>query len=513
MNKFRVWVSPLSIFLLSLIFRITNLNLIEFKGDEATNLYLAAQPIFGHPMPYGGTVSSVGVLNPPIFNYMLFPFTLISLDPKVISFMIGLLNSVAIVFLFLLIKKFYDEKLAFIATILLALSPWAIIYSRKIWPQDFILFLVIPLLYSVYKIKENNNKYWIIYTSFSLFLIQLHQSGLFFVPLLTLFLILSKVKIDLRFIIIGAIIGLIPLIPYLSYEISNHCPDCKAYQEAKKSLNGKFPVVFARPLQILSQGDFQSLLYNDMAKFAKDFPLAYKLRQIFYLEYLLLPLGLILFWKNIKKERLFVYLCVFLPIVYFLSSIVPHMHYFIVILPLLFLFLSYTIYIFITNKNIALKYLGKIILISLTTTSVIFDFSFFSLVGEKKNISGDYGTIFSVNEKIAKDRLKGYEKDPRYNLMLLASYVPKDSVYGNLPLGKMLYSRDKIKNKILYLDKRLQDVPVDEEAKRELISFYTESKLSRETIELLRDKTKIIPAYNDILLEIEKVYDLSKNNK
>ena len=55
----------------SAIFRITNLNLIEFKDDEAINLFLAARPLFGHPFPPGGTVSSIGLLNPPFFNYLL----------------------------------------------------------------------------------------------------------------------------------------------------------------------------------------------------------------------------------------------------------------------------------------------------------------------------------------------------------------------------------------------------------------------------------------------------------
>lgn len=503
----------LFVFLISSLFRLTYLSLIEFKGDEATNLFLAAQPLFGNPMPYGGTVSSVGVLNPPIFNYFLFPFVLVSLDPKTIVFMIGFLNSLALAFLFLIIKRFYNTKIALITISLFAFSPWAIIYSRKIWPQDFIIFLLVPLFYSIHKlIKENNTKYWIPYVFLSLFLIQLHQSGLFFVPLLTLFLFINKVKINIKAILIGLFIGIIPLLPYISFEKGNNCPDCKAYIAAKKSLSGKFPIVFARPLQILSQGDFQFLLYDDMEKFSKNFPAAFNLRRIFYIEYLLLPLGLFLFWKKNKKYRILVYTSILLPVLYYLSSVVPHMHYFIILMPFIFLFLGFSLYTLLSDKRPLIKYSGGIILISILLTSLIFDFSFFNFLSQKKNIRGDYGTVFFISEKKAKDSLKGFEKDPKYNEMLLASYMPKDAVYGDQPLGKMLYPYNKIEYRVSSLDKRLSEVPVDEEAKRELIAYYTSPKPTKDTINLLERKTKIIAGYKDILSEVEKLYT-SQNSK
>lgn len=63
----------LIIILSALIFRITNLRLIEFKVDEAINLFLASRSLFGQSFPPGGTVSSIGILNPPLFNYFLLP--------------------------------------------------------------------------------------------------------------------------------------------------------------------------------------------------------------------------------------------------------------------------------------------------------------------------------------------------------------------------------------------------------------------------------------------------------
>ena len=205
----------LLILLLSLIFRVTNLGLIEFKTDEAINLLLASRPLFGHPFAPGGTVSSIGILNPPLFTYLLFPLTVISLDPRWISFSIALINSISIAFLFLVIKKYYNKNIALISTILMAFSPWAIIYSRKIWTQDLLIPFFVPFFYSLHKLLiEKKQIFWIPYAIFALFLIQLHQIIIVFIAIITAFLLLQKIKINVKYILVGSAIGIVPLIPY-----------------------------------------------------------------------------------------------------------------------------------------------------------------------------------------------------------------------------------------------------------------------------------------------------------
>ncbi len=224
------------------IFRLTNLNLIEFKCDEAINLFLASRPLFGHPFPPGSTVSSIGILNPPLLNYLIFPFTLVSIDPKAVSLFIGVLNTLAIGLFFLLVDKYYNRMTALIASILLAFAPWPILLSRKIWAQDFIFPLTIPLLFSLHKIVfEKKEKQWTTFVFFSLLLIQLHQSTIFFLAPLTLFLLLSKVKWSFKYIFVGLILGVVPVIPYLLYFLN----DPQAIFVAKERLtNNYYPIIF-----------------------------------------------------------------------------------------------------------------------------------------------------------------------------------------------------------------------------------------------------------------------------
>lgn len=507
--RFPVLFFFLIITISSAVFRITNLSLIEFKADESINLFLASRPLFGHPFPPGGTVSSVGILNPPLLNYILFPFLLISLDPKIISFCIGLLNSFAIGFLFLIINRYYGLKVAFIASILLAFSPWSIIFSRKIWAQDFIFIFTLPLFFSLHKIiLERKMIYWILLTCSSLFLIQLHQSTIFFLLPFISGLFLQKVKFNIKYITIGLIIGLLPLIPYLLYQISNH----QGFLEIAGRLAFRRSLsLFLRPFQILGQGDFQSLLGGDMLTFANYYPIIYKLKSFFYIEYLFLPISMFLFWKKFKQLRLLTYITFLLPFIYFIFRIEPLMHYYIIFIPFLFLFLSFGISFFINLQNILIRGVTFLILFSLISLSIIFNFSFFKLLDKQKEFKGDYGSTFAVSEEISKEIFHKYEKQKEYQEMIIASRIPSNLIYGNHPLAKMIYSRKITENRITELEKRLLLVPEDARIKNELMAYFTYDP-THKTLELLIRKAEILPYYQKVYNEAYSVY-LTKNLK
>lgn len=498
------------IVIFSSLFRTTNLSLIEFKADESINLFLASRPLFGHPLPPGGTVSSVGILNPPLFNYILFPFLLVSLDPKIISFCIGLLNSFAIGFLFLIINRYYGLKIALIASILLAFSPWSIIFSRKIWAQDFIFLLMIPFVLSLHKIIiEKKMFYWTVLTFSSLLLIQLHQSTIFFLLPLILGLFLQKVKFSTKYIIIGLIIGLLPSIPYLLYLTSNNYQgflEVSGRLAFKRSLS-----LFLRPFQILGQGDFQSLIDGDMLTFANNYPIVYQLKRLFYTEYLFLPIGIFLFWKKFQNLRVFIYATIILPFIYFVLRIEPLMHYYIILIPFLFLFLAFTFAYFINSRNIFIKTIFLLILFFLILLSIAFNLAFFNLLDAQKAFKGDYGPAFISGEEITKKIFYKYEKQKEYQEMIIASRIPSNLLYGNRPLAKMIYNRKLTENKILKLEQRLFLVPEDARIKNELMAYFTYNP-THKTLELLIKKAETLPYYQTVYYEAYSVY-LSKNLK
>lgn len=498
----------LLISVLAAIFRVTNLDVIEFKADEAINLFLATRPLFGHPFPPGGTVSSIGLLNPPLLNYLLFPIALFTLDPKMISLFIGFLNSLAVGVFFLIIKRYYGVTTAFVAATLMAFSPWLILFSRKIWPQDLLVVFLIPLIYSLHKLLVEEKKiYWISYVAFSMFVIQLHQASILLITLLTIFLLFKKVKLDWRYIFWGFLIGVIPAVPYLIY-ITRNLNSPEVFMVTKERFSPQFfTATFIRPFQIMSQGNFYFVMGDDMLTFSQKFPLIFKIRQFFYLEYILLPFGMFLFWKNFPKLRLLVYTTITLPILYFLFHVEPFMHYFLFLIPFLFLFLGASFAFFLRLTNFFLRTASLLTFLALVVISITFNLAFFNLLGKQKSFKGDYGTAFVLTEERAKERLKNYQNDKNYEEMILASYLPSQFLYGHLPVARLIYPYEKTQNEIDLLEKRLKEVPEDARIQKQLIAFYTTTPPTSEVIELLKKKSGQLPAYQTIYEEVSKLYE------
>lgn len=499
----------LLVFFLSLLFRVTNLDLIEFKADEGINLFLATRPIFGHGFVPGGTVSSLGITNFPIVNYLLFPLILVSRDPKIISFFIAFINSLAVVAFFIIVRRYYNQTIAFISASLIATSPWAIIFSRKIWPQDFLFPLFIPFFLSLHKIViDNDYRYWILYAISSLLLIQVHHSVLFFVLPLTLVMMLYKVKINFKYLVLGGVLGLIPTFHYIYYQLSTGCFDCKMFLTSGQRVSDQASLfLFIRPFQILNQGNFFPVLGEDVIYFAENFPLAYMLKQFYYLEYILLLVGAFLFYKLFKKIGFIVFPIIILPFIYAFFKLEPHIHYYLIIAPILFLFLGVAFNQLISNKNKLIKYSSIGMFCLLVGLSLYYNYAFFETIRNQKNIKGDYGLIFGDKEKETKQIYSPYKNDAHYEEMIIASYVPNSLSHGDIGISRMLYDPKKTERNIKELEIRLKEVPIDRGAQQELIAYYTKEIPSKRTVETLRIKSERNPGLVSVYEEVKKYFN------
>ncbi len=485
------------ILVLALIFRITNLDLIEFKTDEATNMFLASRPLFGHSMPPAATASSVGILNPPLLNYLLFPLAAISLDPVVVSGMIALINSFAIVGYFYSIKKFFHIRLAVISTLLIAISPWMILYSRKIWAQDFIFPFSAALMFAVLKItRDSDSRYWILYISACLFLIQLHQASIIFLAVLTLGFLGQKI-FHVRYALIGLFIGCIPLLPFLTYQISTGCPDCTRLIHAREK-RAPHPVSahFLRPFQLVSAGNFRFELGDDIIHFAEKHPLSHNARLVSYLVYLLLPLGMFLWWKNEKNLRFIAAACILLPVFYYILKIEQPIHYYLIASPFLFLLVSYPV-----SRFPRLLSVYAAILVSFA----VFSYGFETFLRENNGASGDYGHTYAWYAKGRKTDFEHIMNDPHYHEMYIASFIDTRFWRGTMPTPEMLYRSYRTE---LYLDTlilRLEAVPLDSVTYLELFSYFTKHP-SRETLKHLDTLRNTHPVFQKLYQEVSNAH-------
>lgn len=490
-----------SIFVIVIVasyFRLSYIDLVEYKADEAINVFLSSRPLFGHEMPPGGTVSSVGILNFPLMNYLLFPIVLFTLNGMYISFVIAVVNVISIAAFFLMFKRYHGFLTALFSTFLLSIAPWAIFFSRKIWIQDFIVPLLVPFLYSFYKIKTDKNpSYWLLYAFSFMLLFQIHQTLLFFLVPFTLLMLSSKGRFVFFPALIGLLLGSVPLIPYILFELQNGCPDCSIIFHSSKSLDvSRDFLLFFRPLQISGIGDLFFLMGDDIAEFAQRYHLAFSSRKVFYLQYIFVPVSIVIFWLRNSKYRIFVYSALLVPTLYFVFRIHPKIHYFIVLLPFLFLFVGdSTSYLF--KKNFFFKFTIIFLLICFFAASVLFHKSFFSFVGVRGSLSGDYGDTYKNYQKNIENKFQDYLSNPDLEEMILSYSVPETTFIGTSQFPLMLFDYVSVKNEISALEKQYKKVPVDRRAFNKLIAYYTR-EINSETLMVLRDKRKQYPFYGRI---------------
>lgn len=410
-----LWV--IIIFICAAIFRLTFLDLIEFKLDEARDVY-EMNKFFQNPyLIQRGTIQSTGVYNPPLWYYFLALISLPSRNPQYLSFVIGLLNCVAVAFFYFVVHKFYGQFTGVAAGLLLAFSPWAILMSRKIWAPDLILVLLVPLFYFIFKIThlEGVGKWdWFWVALLLSLIVQLHVSGLFLAAGIVAMLIalhLQGVRAQLGSVLIGLAVSLVPLLPYVAYQFQNNCPDCSAFSNYQNEIKTFDSNVFVRPFQLIGGSSFQIILGDDYQEFSGKFPVINIFNYLFLLEFLLAIIGAVYIFKH--KMYFWAVIPILVTSLYFITQTSAVMHYFVILIPIMILFYALGITQFFHPRGVlAITVITFIIIIN-----IIFELSFYNFLSEKQNISGDYGPVFKLSAQQAEEKLTQFKERSDYELI------------------------------------------------------------------------------------------------
>ncbi|MBN2303141.1 MAG: glycosyltransferase family 39 protein, partial [Anaerolineae bacterium] len=166
-------------------------GITEFKRDEANMAQKALDLVHGREFPLLGLSSSINVPNPPVSVYLFaLPFAA-SDNPVVAVLFVGLLNVIAVALTWVLARRYYGPVAALVAGLLYAASPWAAIYSRKIWAQDLLPPFVVATVFTGL-LGYGENKRWARRVHWPLLAItvQIHYGAFPLVPLSLLMLAL-----------------------------------------------------------------------------------------------------------------------------------------------------------------------------------------------------------------------------------------------------------------------------------------------------------------------------------
>ena len=127
----------------------------SFASDEARVSLMALDTIHGEHFASYGIASSAGARNLPASIYVFtIPF-LLSSNPLVATYFVGILNILAIAIIYRLGSRVWNRWVALIAALYLATAPYNVFYSRNIWTQDLLVILSSVWLLLAYHVTES----------------------------------------------------------------------------------------------------------------------------------------------------------------------------------------------------------------------------------------------------------------------------------------------------------------------------------------------------------------------
>ena len=135
--------------------RLRDLDLVEFKLDEATAVNLARRLLDGD-FPTVGLRSSVAAYNPPLFVYLTAVPLAVWDDPRAATAFVGMLAVVAVILTYIVLRPRFGALAALGAAALFATAPWAVLYGRKLWGQSVLPVVAVALLWSMFTLLERS---------------------------------------------------------------------------------------------------------------------------------------------------------------------------------------------------------------------------------------------------------------------------------------------------------------------------------------------------------------------
>ena len=225
----REWLILSLILLLAASLRLTRLDLIEFKFDEATTARSALAIARDGRLPVLGMISSMGPYNPPLMSYVLaFPFAL-SRDPRLAAGWVALLGVVAVGLTYWIGRTYFGQGVGQLAALLFAASPWAIFHSRKIWAQNLpalTLLFIAGILALVVRRKP-----WALTGALAAAggLVSLHLGGLAFFFILAAVMLLFFRHVRPIPLLAGLALLALILSPYLVHDALHGWPNLRAF--------------------------------------------------------------------------------------------------------------------------------------------------------------------------------------------------------------------------------------------------------------------------------------------
>lgn len=207
-----------AVILLAAVLRMGWPGLTEFKADEARLIKLSFEMAEFQTFPIRGISSSVGLPNFPI-NVWLYAIPLFFWKhiyaPTIFT---GLLNTIAVALSYWFVRRYWGWQAALVTAVMFAVSPWAVMHSRKIWAQNLLAIFVMGWAISATLCLVERRTKWIIGMLLcAAVAFQIHLAAVSLFPATGLLLLIFWRRIPWKWLLIGSGLALLTAVPFLYY--------------------------------------------------------------------------------------------------------------------------------------------------------------------------------------------------------------------------------------------------------------------------------------------------------
>lgn len=237
---------------------------MTFLGDEGRDVLVVKDILVNHHIPLLGPPTSVGNMYlGPLYYYMMAVSMSVSwLNPVAASVMVALFGVTTVGLIFYLVSKYYGFLAGVFSSLLYALSPITIYYSRSSWnPNPAPLFALLTLI-GFLKSKETDNYLWLILSGISLaFAVQMHYLALLLLPtvgVIWLYLFThvkhkKRFKLGTAFSVLSFLLLMSPVAIFdIRHNLMNYHAVKNFFFGHSPSLNGSVADIFSRVWTIYS---------------------------------------------------------------------------------------------------------------------------------------------------------------------------------------------------------------------------------------------------------------------
>lgn len=206
---------------LAAMLRFPALDLMEYKIDESKTLKQVSEVVDKGVFLTRAEISSKGMPHPPLNVYLILPVWAASRDPLVVTWVIALLNVATVGLTYWMGQRYFSPRAGLIAAALLAVSPWAVMFSRKIWRGDMMPFFGALLIVAALRLIVERRKraiFWV--CLWAAVAAQLHQTGYPVAFAVLVCLIIYRPPISRRALALGLASVALLYSPYIIFAVN-----------------------------------------------------------------------------------------------------------------------------------------------------------------------------------------------------------------------------------------------------------------------------------------------------